>query len=260
MTQFFTEANAGKRYAAYRPKVHSIAVQWLEKAIPGKRFTRALDVACGTGDSTLPLAQIADEVSGIDSSDEMLNIARQHGLNVHKADYTELMPFGRFDLISTCMAFHWFDSDAAIDSYKAASSQDAIWLIYNFGFGGHSSSDEFNQWLRKSYYEKYPSPPRAKTCNVSPDSDPELQLLAKDNGWLPVEFSKESLFGYLSTQSNLEHQLRQGESLEDIREQVMCQLDQLDTSGVFKYAYTYEILKYTGSQQGDPADAAWRRH
>ena len=71
MVQYFTETEAGERYAAYRPKVHHFALQWLEQAIPGKRYCRAIDVACGTGDSTLPLNEIADEVL-TDSSDEML--------------------------------------------------------------------------------------------------------------------------------------------------------------------------------------------
>ncbi len=255
MAQYFTEAEAGERYAVYRPKVHHVALQWLEQAIPGKRYRRALDVACGTGDSTLPLNEIADEVLGIDSSDEMLNAARQRGLNVHRADYIDLAPYGRFDLISTCMAFHWFDAEAAIASYKAASNQDAVWLIYNFAFGGHSASDDFNQWFRQSYLKNYPSPPRGKSSNVSPDSDPELQLLKKDQGWLPVEFSKEDLFGYLSTQSNIEHQLRNGVALGDLCERIVSQLEQLDTSGAFKYVYTYEILRYTGSQQGAQPDA-----
>lgn len=236
MTQYFTEADAGERYATYRPKVHHVALQWLDQAIPGRRFPRAIDVACGTGDSTVPLNAVADEVLGIDSSDEMLNAARMCGLTVHRADYTELAVHGRFDLISTCMAFHWFDAEAAISSYKAASNQDAVWLIYNFAFGGHSTSDEFNKWYHQSYLKSHPSPPRGKSSNVSPTSDPELRLLAQDRGWLPVEFSKEQLFGYLSTQSNLEHQLRQGESLENLRETIMGQLEKLDTSGAFKYA------------------------
>ena len=104
--------------------------------------------------------------------------------------------------------------------------------------------------------KNYPSPPRGKSSNVSPDSDPELQLLKKDQGWLPVEF-KEDLFGYLSTQSNIEHQLRHGVALGDLRERIMSQLEQLDTSGTFKYVYTYEILRYTGANVANRR--LWRR-
>jgi SAM-dependent methyltransferase len=256
MSQYFTEADAGERYASYRPKVHHVALQWLEQVIPGKRFQRAIDVACGTGDSTVPLKQVADQVVGIDSSDEMINAARQRGLNVHRADYTDLASYGHFDLISTCMAFHWFDAESAISSYKSASKQGAVWLIYNFAFGGHSTSDEFNQWFLQDYLKKYPSPPRGRSSNVSTDADPNLQLLAKDKGWLPVEFSKDGLFGYFSTQSNIEHQLREGITLEELREPIMRQLAKVDTSGSFKYVYTYEILRYTGSQQGAQPDAS----
>ena len=243
MARYFTAAEAGERYAAFRPKVHHVALQWLEEAVPERRFSRALDIACGTGDSTVPLAEIAEEVLGIDSSEEMLRFARRRGLHVRRADYTEAAALGTFDLISTCMAFHWFDAEAAISSYKAASAPGAVWLIYNFAFGGHSTSDEFNRWFQDFYLENYPSPPRGKSSRVSPGTDPEVELLAEGSGWLPVELSREGLFGYLSTQSNLEDRIRQGEALEDLREVIMGHLDAFDLSGTFRYTYTYEILR-----------------
>ena len=247
MTQYFTEADAGERYALYRPKVHKIALDWLKKAVSGRRFSYAVDVACGTADSTQPLMEIADQVLGIDASEEMLSMARKKGINVARADYSELPSFGRFDLISTCMAFHWFDSETAISSYKAASRQDAIWIIYNFAFGGHSTSNEFNDWFWKRYLKEYPSPPRGKMNNAIPEEDPEIELLVKDSGWMPLEFTLEQLFSYLSTQSNIEHQLRKGRRLKDIRKSILEQISVLNISGPFKYEYSYQIFKYIGS-------------
>ncbi len=255
MTQYFSQSNAGERYATYRPKVHAIILEWLEYAIPGRRFEHAVDVACGTGDSMSPLFKISENVLGIDSSDDMLDFARRQGFNVAKADYSALAQYGRFDLISTCMAFHWFDSEKAIASYKAASNHSAIWLIYNFGFGGHSTSDGFNQWFHQSYLKNYPSPSRGKTSNVRPESDPEIELLAKSNGWIPVDYTKETLIGYLSTQSNIEEQFRQGKSIEEIKKAILSQLTNIDISGHFKYVFTYEILEYKNSQQPHAADA-----
>lgn len=247
MSQYFAESKTGNRYAAYRPKVHHVVLEWLEQHLPRKRFDRAVDVACGTGDSTMPLHKIADEVLGIDSSDEMLAVAKDRGLTVQKADYSELPQHGRFDLISTCMAFHWFEAETAIESYKSASNKDAVWLIYNFSFGGHSTSDEFNHWFYDWYLKTYPSPPRGKVSDVGPAADPEVQLLGSDTGSIPLEFTNEELFGYLSTQSNLIHQIQQGEQIEKIRETIMNQLTQIETAGTFKYVYTYEILQFKGS-------------
>lgn len=243
MTQYFTDINAGERYASYRPKAHRVLLEWLEQHLPGRRFDRAVDVACGTGDSMIPLQDICNYVIGIDSSSEMLEIALSRGLKVEQSDYLSLANYGQFDLISTCMAFHWFDSAKAFAAYKQASTPGAIWLIYNFAFGGHSTSEEFNGWFHQSYLKEYPSPPRYKSNNVKPEADPEIHLLASGQGWLPIDFTKESLVGYLTTQSNIEEALRQGRPLEEIQASLLRQLDQIDLSGAFKYVFTYEIFE-----------------
>ena len=106
MTQYFINEESGRRYDKYRLKVHDVVVEWLDSVCPGKKFTKGLDVACGTGDSLKPLIRICDEAVGIDSSDEMLAIALRKKLPAIKGTYLELKNHGRFDLISTCMAFH----------------------------------------------------------------------------------------------------------------------------------------------------------
>ncbi|MGP9687010.1 MULTISPECIES: class I SAM-dependent methyltransferase [unclassified Halomonas] len=160
MTQYLTESGMGERYDHYRPKIHQAVVQKMHQHVQDRHFERVVDVACGTGDSTILLLELGQDVMGIDSSDEMLAIARKRGLCVRRADYTELSKQGRFDLISTCMAFHWLDGAQAIAAYKAASNRGAIWLIYNFAFAGHTSSDEFIDWLHNEYWKRYLSPPR----------------------------------------------------------------------------------------------------
>ncbi len=66
----------------------------------------ALDVGCGAGLLTEPLARLGARVSGIDASPELIAVAREHaaamGLEVdyHAGDVQELD--GRFDLV-TCL-------------------------------------------------------------------------------------------------------------------------------------------------------------
>ncbi|MGP9498815.1 class I SAM-dependent methyltransferase [Halomonas sp. AOP43-D1-4] len=248
MAQYFTEVGAGKRYDQYRPKTHQAVVQKMQQHIKGRRFERVVDVACGTGDSTVPLLAFGHNVMGIDSSDEMLAIAHKRGLSVRKADYSDLPQQGRFDLISTCMAFHWFDGARAIASYKAASSPGAVWLIYDFAFAGHTTSEQFNHWLRNEYFKRYPSPPRNRFDDMKLADDEELSVIASDCGWLPVEFTLEPLIGYLSTQSNIEEATRTGKKLDAIAAELRQELSGIDITGAFKYAYSYEILEYMGNQ------------
>ncbi|MBZ5488366.1 class I SAM-dependent methyltransferase [Halomonas aquamarina] len=242
--QYFANTGVGKRYDQYRPKAHQALFQIMKRHLPAKHFGRAVDVACGTGDSTVPLLDIAQEVVGIDSSNEMLIIAQQRGLSVSKADYTELPQQGRFDLISTCMAFHWFDGVRAVAAYKAASHPGAIWIIYNFAFAGHSTSHCFNSWFRDEYLKCYPSPPRARYEDMTLAEDPALSLLASEKGCLPITFTLDALIGYLTTQSNIEEAVRKGQTLDSIAVELRDQLSQIDFSGEFKYAYSYDILQY----------------
>lgn len=76
---YFSLEEAARRYKLYRPKVHEIVNSWLSDASLPPKFDHALDLACGTGDSTLPLLEISDRVVAIDQSEVMLSqIGRAH--------------------------------------------------------------------------------------------------------------------------------------------------------------------------------------
>ncbi|NOK58249.1 MAG: class I SAM-dependent methyltransferase [Chloroflexi bacterium AL-W] len=247
MSLLFTTSDVGKRYDQFRPKVHHVVQRWLQAGCGQRRYRRAIDVACGTGDSSLPLIDLADELVCVDSSTEMLTVARRKGLMTHQMDYSNIGNLGKFDLISTCMAFHWFDGETAINAYKNASNPGAVWLIYNFAFAGHASSAAFNAWLKNDYLATYPSPPRNKTSNVAPRDDTHIKLIKSDSGLIPIQFTKETLVGYLTTQSNIEHTVQHSGDYEQIQNDLLESLGKINITGSFKYTYTYEILQYTGS-------------
>lgn len=246
MSQYFATDSAAQRYDRFRPKVQEIVLDWIREHCGNVRFQSALDVACGAGDSTLPLLTICDCVLGVDSSEVMLAIAQKKGLTIRKADYSEIATLGKFDLISTCMAFHWFDCATAIKAYKAASLPGAIWVIYNFAFGGHSTNTEFNRWFTADYLKRYPSPARSNEQDALLYKDKDLTPVAKGSGWLPLELSADALCGYLTTQSNIECALQTGVELARIQTQLREEFQRMNLSGAFKYAFSYDILKCAG--------------
>jgi SAM-dependent methyltransferase len=74
----------------------------LEHGLSGRR---ALDVACGTGKSTEPLARRGYRVAGCDISPTMIGQARRRlgpAVPLFVADMRRLPPLGRFDLV-TCL-------------------------------------------------------------------------------------------------------------------------------------------------------------
>jgi SAM-dependent methyltransferase len=78
---------------------------------------RALDLACGTGLSTLGIAARGLAVTGIDVAPNMLDAARTF---VPEASFftarAESLPFAdeSFSLVTCGQAFHWFDAQAAL--------------------------------------------------------------------------------------------------------------------------------------------------
>jgi|TARA_Y100000310_G_scaffold343182_1_gene449669 ubiquinone/menaquinone biosynthesis C-methylase UbiE len=246
---YFNSQEAAARYDAYRPKVHDIVVDWLKDCLGEVRFGNAIDIACGTGDSTLPLTKISDSVLGIDVSNAMLRYAKDREFTVIQCSYNGIDDSRAFDLISTCMAFHWFDPDEALAAYKRISADGAIWIIYNFFFAGHDSSDEFNQWLAEEYMTAYPSPPRNRTHGVLPGNDSELKLLTRQMGIIPITLKVKELVGYLTTQTNVENAVNLGRSYDEIAAELGSQIAQFELSGPYRYNYSYEIYRYAKNQE-----------
>lgn len=88
----------GYAYDRWLPALERLA---LDHGLAG---TRLLDVACGTGQSFLPMLARGYEVTGCDISEEMLALARSKAPDVplHRADMRDLPVLGSFDLV-TCI-------------------------------------------------------------------------------------------------------------------------------------------------------------
>ncbi|KAG8559167.1 hypothetical protein GDO81_017260 [Engystomops pustulosus] len=76
----------------------------------------ALDVGCGSGRSTLPLAPHFNKVLGVDISDSQINVAKQYNTASNVSFMmasAENLPLkdASVDLINVCLAAHWFQLD-----------------------------------------------------------------------------------------------------------------------------------------------------
>jgi SAM-dependent methyltransferase len=93
-------------------------IDLIERQIPGLKGLRILDLACGNGRHTLELVKRGYNVTGIDISDQLLNIAREKAANLKKeilflnADMRYFkFPF-KFDvIINLFTSFGYFETD-----------------------------------------------------------------------------------------------------------------------------------------------------
>ncbi len=100
------------------------------------KFDSALDVACGTGLSTVALKLLADNISGMDSSEEMI-VANAHNneqITYHHAP-AERLPFSNdsFDL-SQCAepSIGLIEQDSFLKQKRVLKKQGWVILYDNF--------------------------------------------------------------------------------------------------------------------------------
>ncbi|MFM2483508.1 class I SAM-dependent methyltransferase [Celerinatantimonas yamalensis] len=248
MTHFST-SEAADRYEQFRPKIHNVIKGWLASVDESKLYNSAMDVACGTGDSMIPLLDIAKNVQGFDISNVMVEKALQKNLNVKVSSLENIDSTQKHDLITICMAFHWLNPDEAFKKFSDISGSGATLLIYNFNFGGHASQHEFNDWFGSYFLNKYPSPSRNSTkSEVS--SMHGFNLVKKSSGLIPIVFSKVGLVKYLTTMSNVENKVVSGISYEEVEEDLCRELAGYDLSNDFVYNFSYSIYKKTTRDYG----------
>lgn len=154
----------GNRYSRSRPYIHATAIEKIRSltgiSIP---VARALDVGCGTGQSTIALAEIGNSIIGIDPSAEMLAHALPHPKIRYLQSSAEEIPLAGelFDLVTTAQAFHWFDQQSFLAEANRLLRTNGWLVIYTSWFTCEmKENSSFSSWFKGQYLDRYPSPPR----------------------------------------------------------------------------------------------------
>jgi SAM-dependent methyltransferase len=116
---YFAYPTAAERYANGRPFFHPLAVKKIGTiCCESGRINRALDVGCGTGQSTLALLELAEEIVGLDNSAEMLSHALRHAQVRYVEARAEQMPFDDKSYGLITVGGHFIGSTAQNSSSK----------------------------------------------------------------------------------------------------------------------------------------------
>ncbi len=166
MNYFGDGIDAG-RYARVRPYVHPTALAKFQSLVRiDIPIALALDVGCGTGQSTVVLTEIAKRVMGIDPSVDMLCHATPHSNVAYQQASAENIPFrdGQFDLITVAQAFHWFDQGAFLTEAHRLLKVQGWLVVYTSWFTGVMDGEPaFSDWWKGEYLRRFPTPPRNRT-------------------------------------------------------------------------------------------------
>ncbi len=135
--------------------------QGILELLHSKKGERILDLGCGTGQLTQQIAESGADVTGLDSSPDMIGQARQNypALRFILADATS-MQFGQeFDAIFSNAALHWMLDAQQVAGSMARALKPGGRLVAEFGGKGNISHIEaaLEQVLAKYYHGPGPT-------------------------------------------------------------------------------------------------------
>ena len=123
---------------------------------------RILDLGCGTGQLTQQIAESGAEVTGLDSSPEMIGQARQNypALRFVLADAASMQLEQEFDAIFSNAALHWMLDARQVARSMARALKQGGRLIAEFGGKGNIAHIEaaLQQILAPHYNDSRPAP------------------------------------------------------------------------------------------------------
>lgn len=226
-------------YDSARPYFHPVVFRRLADFFQKQRLRDALDVACGTGQSTEALGALAKFVVGLDASAVMLRGARLRGVIPYVRGLAEHLPFsaGAFDLVTVGNGFHWFDLAAFLREAHRVLRQPGWLLLYGSGVcGGMRENPAFADWL-KEFHRRFPSPPR-EPLSAAVLADAGFRQALSETPVHTVTYNLDQLIAHLSTYSNLITAVQDGrETPESLSGWLRASLAPMfrGTTGTFEY-------------------------
>ncbi len=183
------------RYDRRRPGYPSGLFADLAAHAPVDAGSRVLEIGCGTGQATVPLARLGCTVVAVELSDTMAAIARRHlagfpGARVVVSPFEDWpLPAERFDVVLSATAFHWLDP--AVRMTKAADALrpgGTLALVSTHHVAGGTES--FFAEVQDCYERFDPATPPCLRLTASADIPKDSAEIDRSRRFGPVEFRR----------------------------------------------------------------------
>jgi ubiquinone/menaquinone biosynthesis C-methylase UbiE len=198
----FAASESGDLYRRGRPFHHPRSLARVravvEAAGSAAAVDRALDVACGTGMSTVALTEYAATVVGVDVSFEMMSVAPPAANVTYVFGDAERLPFAdaSFGAVTCGSGIHWFDQARFFAELRRVVRPGGWIGLYDHYFMGMQDVDEFRDWIR-ALFARYPLPPRnPQVGDPRAETPVGFALLATESFEDPIEMTPEAFAAY----------------------------------------------------------------
>ena len=153
-----------ERYDRRRPGYPPELFDDLAALVPAGPRSRVLEIGCGTGQATLPLARLGYTIVAVELSADLATIARR---NLAGFDNVEVivsafedwpLPDAPFDLVLSATAFHWLDPRVRMAKTADTLRHDGVAAIISTDHIAGGTESFFTD--AQTCYERYdPSTP-----------------------------------------------------------------------------------------------------
>jgi SAM-dependent methyltransferase len=122
-----------KAFVLYRPRYPEALYDWLASLIPEGQRGSVVDIACGTGKSTVGLTGIFKHVYGLDLEQTQIFRAKSQFPDIQfLVSGAEQSPIrsGTMDCVTVATAFYWFHMAQALEEFRNMLSSRGHICIY----------------------------------------------------------------------------------------------------------------------------------
>ena len=142
----------GQAYAQFRPEYPDTLPAWLASVAPDT--TLAVDVGCGNGQLTAPLAAYFTQVLGFDPSASQIGQAHARHNVTYQCAPAEHLPVadGCASLITVAQAAHWFDLPAFYAQARRIAAPGAVLALICYGVLNLDA--ELDERFQRFYWEE----------------------------------------------------------------------------------------------------------
>ncbi|XP_050408967.2 putative methyltransferase DDB_G0268948 [Patella vulgata] len=209
-TRLFEAAKHAELYARFRPKYgKSVYDAIIDFCKSGKcDFDLAVDVGCGSGQSTTPLCSSFKHVIGLDVSPKQIEKAPKSVKNltfrVSPAEDLSFLSNNSTDLITISQAIHWVDTNKFYKEVTRVLKPGGSLVVYGYGLNtmdnveAQAELDKFYNGTLGNYWDEKR---KHIECHYRDYSLPFGGWIRNDDLNITVEWGVDEFVGYLSTWS-----------------------------------------------------------